>query len=53
MKLLLWTVLIAAAAGIAYWLRSWRRRHAERQRAAEQRLAALMAEVQASKRSKP
>jgi predicted negative regulator of RcsB-dependent stress response len=53
MKLLFWIVLIAAAAGFTYWLRSWRRRQAERQRAAEQRLAALMAEVQASKRSNP
>jgi hypothetical protein len=53
MKFLLWVTLIAAAAGFAYWLRSWRRRRAQRQRASDERLAALMAELQDRKRTKP
>lgn len=45
MKLLFWVMLLAAAGGFAYWLQSWRRRQAERERAAEQRLASFMAQA--------
>jgi cytochrome c-type biogenesis protein CcmH/NrfF len=52
MTSLLWLVPVVAAAGLAFWLQRWRRRQAERQRAAEERFAAMMAEV-LSKRNKP
>ena len=42
MKFVAWMLLIAAIVGLVYWFRSWRRREEERQRASEQRLAALM-----------
>jgi TolA-binding protein len=47
MKALFWIVLIAGAAGCAYWWRRWRQREDERERAAEQRFAAAMAQVKA------
>lgn len=47
MKLLFWVLVIAAAAGFAYWLRSWRRRQEEREQAAEQRLAEFMVQARA------
>ena len=52
MTWLLWLVVIFAIVGPAFWLQRWRRQQAERERAAEERLAALMAEV-LSKRNKP
>jgi hypothetical protein len=47
MKALFWIVLIAGVAGCAYWWRRWRQREDERERAAEQRFAALMAQTKA------
>ena len=48
MKLLFWLLMIAAGAGLAFWWRSWRRRHAERERAAEERLVTFMAQARAA-----
>lgn len=42
MELLFWVLLIAGTAGAALWWRTWRRRQAEREQAAEQRLAAFV-----------
>jgi hypothetical protein len=42
MKLAAWILVIAAIAGLVYWFRGWRSRQAERQRASEQRFAALL-----------
>ena len=47
MKALLWLLFIATVAGCAYWLRRWRQREGERERAAEQRFAALMTQAKA------
>jgi hypothetical protein len=52
MKSLMWVVAIAAIAALAYGIVSWRRRHAEIERAAEQRSAAFMAEMVAATRAK-
>ena len=48
MKALFWILVLAAAGGFAYWMQSWRRRQGERERAAEQRLAAFMAQASAA-----
>lgn len=48
MNALFWFLLVAAAAGFVYWLRSWQRREAERQRASEERLASFMAQATAA-----
>jgi hypothetical protein len=45
MKLVVWLVMLAAAAGLAYWYWSWRRRWAERKRASEERFATFMAQA--------
>ncbi len=47
MKALFWIVLLAGVVGCAYWWRHWRQRQDERERAAEQRLAAFMAQAKA------
>jgi hypothetical protein len=51
MKPVVWLLAIAAAAGLAFWFRSWRGREAERRRASEERVASFMA--QAMVRAKP
>lgn len=48
MKLLFWLLVIAVVAGFAYWLQSWRRRQAERERAAAERLASFVAQATAA-----
>jgi hypothetical protein len=48
MKLPFWFLAAAAVAGFVFWLRSWRRRQAERERAAEERLASFMAQARAA-----
>jgi hypothetical protein len=45
MKALFWILLLAGAAGCAYWWRRWRQREDERERAAEQRFAAFVAQA--------
>ena len=45
MKALFWIVLLAGAAGCAYWWRRWRQREDERARAAEQRFASFVAQA--------
>jgi hypothetical protein len=52
MELVVWVFLLAVAAGFAHWYMRWRRRRAELKRAAEERLAALMAEAMAQARKK-
>jgi len=42
MELLFWVLLIAGGVGAGVWFRTWRRRQAEREQAAEQRLAAFV-----------
>lgn len=48
MTLVFWLLIAAALAGIAFRWRSWRRRQAEREQAAEARLATLLAEARAA-----
>jgi hypothetical protein len=45
MKQIFWLLVIAAAAGFAYWVRSWRRRWMERKRASQERFATFMAQA--------
>lgn len=52
MKVIAWLALIAAAAGFAYWLWSWRRRWLERKRASEERFASFMAEAMVAAKPK-
>jgi len=51
MKFVLWLLVIAAAAALVYWFRSWRRRWTERKEASEERFAGLMAQAVASAKS--
>jgi hypothetical protein len=48
MKLLLWLLIFGAGAGLVYWWRNWRERQAAREHAAQERLAAFMAEAKAA-----
>jgi hypothetical protein len=45
MKALFWILLAAGVAGCVYWWRRWRQRESERERAAEQRFAAFVAQA--------
>lgn len=45
MKVLTWLLVLAALGVLGYAIRNWRTRWLERQRAAEERFAALMAEA--------
>ncbi len=45
MKLIVWLVLIAAAAGVAVVFWRWRRREEERRNAAKERLTSFMAQA--------
>jgi HAMP domain-containing protein len=45
MKVLTWLLVFAALGVLGYAIRNWRNRWLERQRAAEERFAALMAEA--------
>jgi hypothetical protein len=45
MKVLTWLLVFAALGVLGYAIRTWRSRWLERQRAAEERFAALMAEA--------
>jgi Flp pilus assembly protein TadB len=54
MKLVVWVLVLAAAAVLAYSLIKWRRRRAELKRRSEERYAILMAEaVSAAKKKDP
>ena len=44
MELLFWILLVAGGVGAGVWFRTWRRRQAEREQVAEQRLAAFVAQ---------
>jgi type II secretory pathway pseudopilin PulG len=48
-----WVLLIVALAAVALLYMRWARRKAERERAAQERAAALMAEVKAAAQRKP
>lgn len=52
MQQVVWLLALAAAAGFAYWLRSWRRRHAELRRASEERFASFMAHARVAAQPK-
>jgi CO/xanthine dehydrogenase Mo-binding subunit len=52
MKLVVWLLVLAAAAVLAYSLVKWRRRRAELKRRSEERYATLMAEAIAGARQK-
>ena len=45
MNAVFWICLIAAAVGLAYWLRHWQRRHDALKRASEERFATFMAQA--------
>lgn len=45
MKLLLWILVLATLAGLAYSFRSWRRRRAELERLSEARFATFIAQA--------
>ena len=45
MKILAWLVVAAVLAAVGYMIRAWHRRWEDRERAAEQRLAALVAQA--------
>jgi hypothetical protein len=47
-KILTWLIVAAALAAIGYMIRAWRRRWEERERASEERLAALVAQARPS-----
>jgi hypothetical protein len=54
MKLVVWVLVLAAAAVLAYSLIKWRRRRAELKRRSEERYAIFMAEaVSAAKKKDP
>jgi hypothetical protein len=53
MSLLGWIVVLAAAGALLYWLQSWRERRADRERASEQRFAALLSQATASGQADP
>lgn len=42
-----WVLVLAVIAAAAFWFMRWQRRRAERERASEERFAALMAEARA------
>jgi hypothetical protein len=45
MKQAAWLLVIASIGALGYWFWTWKRRWTERERAAEQRLAALVAQA--------
>lgn len=53
MNAVFWICLIAAAVGLAYWYRHWRRRHDALKRASEERFATFMAQAMTAAGAKP